>query len=102
MSESETSQPIEDLTTPESIHDDFMDTQNKSLKQRFTNILGKAAIGMGVTFAIVGIGDFITDGKVSELVASTGLPLTENLANMPQLIKLAGGSSLIAIGSSLE
>ena len=99
MSENEIS---EVPSTPESIHIDFMDKQKASLKERLTNVLGKSAIGLGVVFSGVAIGDFVSGGKVSEAIALTGLPLAENLANMSLITKACGGSSLIASGSFLE
>ena len=110
---SENNQPSE-LSKPSSEysikdHNEFVAGRADLLARRAGRVLGLGLVGTGATFALVGIGDFITGGGVSrtlmQINPSTAPEIVswaaQHMAQVPELIKLVGGSSMIATGTTI-
>ena len=90
-------------------HQAFVEKRSNSLVRRAGKILGSGLIGAGAAFALVGIGDFVTGGEVSRTlmqVNPSNAPeivawVARHTAQMPELIKLAGGTSMISTGAAI-
>jgi len=101
---SENAQPenMEPPRTREKLHTSFISKNEELLKNRLMKTLGRTAIVTGIIFALAGIGDIIPNGGISEFIRNTGLPMADNLANLPLFLKIGGGASLIGIGRFIE
>ena len=90
-------------------HNKFIQNKSQKLSERVKNITGWTLLASGSIFALAGIGDFLTGGKVSEVLTQIGLShlpevatwTANHLAAMPTILKTGGGSSMIATGELL-
>lgn len=91
-------------------HEEFVTNRTNSLLERTKRVLGTGLIVAGSILALTAIGDFMTGGEVSRFLAgisSDKAPeiiswAAQQLAQIPLILKAAGGSALIATGGYLE
>ena len=103
-------QPGEEKVYSLKDHETFVKKEFDSIAIKLKDLAGKGLFMTGSIFALVGIADFVSGGKVSEALSSVSpehVPeivalAAKHLANMPLLLKTGGGASMITAGSYLE
>ncbi|MEI6327157.1 MAG: hypothetical protein WCO78_03470 [Candidatus Roizmanbacteria bacterium] len=107
FNEQHESTPHQEYTLSE--HNEFVQGRTDNLAKRAGRVFGTTLMGTGLTFALAGIGDFVTGGEVSrtlnQLTISTAPEIltwaAHHLAQVSQILKLTGGSAMTLTGKAI-